>query len=184
MLLPWPGKTLNERSGSRGKVVQDRAANSPSARAGSRTVLVICATFRDHRELPRLVRPGFNYVFHDYASTSLEELIGGRAEGLDGAADPIAEVARIRAGIGDREIAAVVSTDDYPGATLAAVVAQELGLPGPDTGKGGLQLGQAVHLRPLPGHATRTDAMEVARRHRKTSGDSARRPFQAGLRGR
>ena len=48
----------------------------------ARTVLVLCSTFRDHRELPRLARPGVSYLFHDYASTSFEELIGGRAEGL------------------------------------------------------------------------------------------------------
>ena len=80
----------------------------------------------------RLARPGLDYLFHDYASTSLEELIGGRAEGWDGAADPITEVARICAEIRDRAIAAVVSTDDYPGSALAAVLAKELGLPGPD----------------------------------------------------
>jgi len=97
-----------------------------------RTVLVVCSTFRDHRELPRLARHGLNFLFHDYASTSLEELIGGRAQGLDGPADPIAEVARICAEIGDRTIAAVISTDDYPGSALAAVLAKELGLPGPD----------------------------------------------------
>jgi biotin carboxylase len=99
---------------------------------GARTVLVLCSTFRDHRELPRLARPGVSYLFHNYTSTSLEELIGGRAEGLEGAADPIAEVARIRADIGDHAIAAVVSTDDYPGSALAAVLAKELGFPGPD----------------------------------------------------
>ena len=94
-------------------------------------MLVVCATFRDHRELPRLGRPGLNFLFHDYASTSLEELICGGGEVLDGAADPVAEIARIRAAIGDRDIAAIVSTDDYPGAALAAVLAEELGLPGP-----------------------------------------------------
>src|SRR3990170_3767512 len=104
----------------------------PSGGAGCRTVLVVCSTFRDHRELPRLARPGLNYLFHDYASTSLEELIGGKGDGLGGAADPIAEIARIRAAIGDRDIAAIVSTDDYPGAALAAVLSAELGLPGPD----------------------------------------------------
>jgi len=98
----------------------------------SRTVLVVCSTFRDHRELPRLARRGVNYMFHDYASTSLEELIGGGAEELDRAADPIAEVARICAEIGDRTISAVISTDDYPGSALAAVLAKELGLLGPD----------------------------------------------------
>jgi biotin carboxylase len=113
-------------------LVQDLAEKRPSAGPDSRTVLVVCSTFRDHRELARLVRPGLNYLFHDYASTSLEELIGGRGEGLDGAADPVAEIARIRAAIGDRDLAAIVSTDDYPGAALAAVLAAELGLPGPD----------------------------------------------------
>ena len=112
--------------------MQDLAEKRPSAGAGCRTVLVVCSTFRDHRELPRLARPGLHYLFHDYASTSLEELIGGRGDGLGGAADPIAEIARIRAAIGDRDIAAIVSTDDYPGAALAAVLAAELGLPGPD----------------------------------------------------
>jgi biotin carboxylase len=93
---------------------------------------VVCSTFRDHRELPRLARPGLSYLFHDYASTSLEELIGGRAEGLHGVADPIAEVARISAEVVGRDIAAIVSTDDYPGSALASVLAKALGLPGPD----------------------------------------------------
>src|SRR6476646_4527442 len=129
----------NKSIGFRRVQVKDLAEQSFGASAESgrgtrqtRTVLVVCSTFRDHRELPRLQRPGLDYLFHDYASTSLEELIGGRAEGLDGAADPIVEVARICAEIGDRAIAAVVSTDDYPGSALAAVLAKELGLPGPD----------------------------------------------------
>ena len=112
--------------------MQDLAETRLSAGEGCRTVLVVCATFRDHRELPRLARPGLDFLFHDYASTSLEELICGRGEALDGAADPVAEIARIRAAIGDRDIAAIVSTDDYPGAALAAVLAADLGLPGPD----------------------------------------------------
>ena len=93
---------------------------------------MVCSTFRDHRELPRLARPGLSYLFHDYASTSLEELIGGRAEGLHGVADPIAEAARISAEVVGRDIAAIVSTDDYPGSALASVLAKALGLPGPD----------------------------------------------------
>ncbi|MGB3036865.1 MAG: hypothetical protein WBB72_05715, partial [Methyloceanibacter sp.] len=57
------------------------AVANPLRRAGAaRDVLVVCSTFRDHRELPRLARPGLHYLFHDYASTSLEELIDGRAE--------------------------------------------------------------------------------------------------------
>ena len=68
----------------------------------------------------------------DYVSTSLEELIDGKAEGLDGVADPIAEIARIEREVAGRDTAAIVSSDDYPGAALASVLAKELGLPGPD----------------------------------------------------
>ncbi len=107
-------------------------AHSPTRSAAPRDVLVVCSTFRDHRELPRLARPGLRYLFHDYASTSLEELIDGRGEDLDGVADPIAEIARIGAETAGRDIAAIVSTDDYPGAALASVLAKALGLPGPD----------------------------------------------------
>jgi biotin carboxylase len=104
------------------------------ASATTRTVLVVCATFRDHRELARLDRPSMRYRFHDYASTSLEELIGGRVAGHAGAADPIAEAERVLAELDGAEIAAVVSTDDYPGSALAAVLAKALHLPGPEPG--------------------------------------------------
>jgi biotin carboxylase len=109
------------------------AVADPLRRSGApRDILVVCSTFRDHRELPRLARPGLRYLFHDYASTSLEELIDGRGEDLDGVADPIAEIVRIGAETAGRDIAAIVSTDDYPGAALASVLAKALGLPGPD----------------------------------------------------
>jgi hypothetical protein len=120
------------------KVLADRTAaggepgQSGEADAKTRTVLVVCATFRDHRELARLGRPGMRYLFHDYASTSLEELICGRADGHAGAADPLAETERILAEIGGNDLTAVVSTDDYPGSALAAVLAKALGLPGPE----------------------------------------------------
>lgn len=121
-------KVLAEKRSAAG----GRAAFPGGVSAPLRTVLVVCATLRDHRELPRLTRLGTKYLFHDYASTSLEELIGGRAEGCEGAADPIAEAERILSWIDGAGIASVVSTDDYPGSALAAVLAKELGLPGPE----------------------------------------------------
>jgi biotin carboxylase len=97
-----------------------------------RKVLVVSATHRDHRELRLLNPPGIDFLFHDYASTSLEELIGGsEREGAD-AADPNIEVDRILADLEGANIIAVITSDDYPGAALAAIVAQRLGLPGPD----------------------------------------------------
>ena len=97
-----------------------------------RNILVICPTHRDHRELPLLSPPGTTYLFHDYASTSLEELIGKASFDGDVAACPLVEIDRILAKIDGVEIAAVISTDDYPGSALAAALAERLGLPGPD----------------------------------------------------
>jgi len=98
----------------------------------SGTILVICVTHRDHRELPLLAPPGIDFVFHDYASTSLEDLINARAAGGSPVADPLAEIERILDLAKDREVTGVISSDDYPGSALAAAVAKRLGLPAPD----------------------------------------------------
>jgi hypothetical protein len=97
----------------------------------SPVVLVVSATLRDHRELKLLFPSGVDFRFHDYASASLEELIVGK-EADKGAADPLVEVERILTSLDGTKIDAVVSTDDYPGSALAAIVAERLGLPGPD----------------------------------------------------
>jgi biotin carboxylase len=95
-------------------------------------ILVICPTHRDYRELPLLSTPGINYLFHDYASASLEDLISKTTPDGELAADPLAEIDRILATIDGMKVAAVISTDDYPGSALAAGVAKRLGLPGPE----------------------------------------------------
>lgn len=104
----------------------DEAADAP------RMVVVLCPTHRDYRELARLARPDTTYLFHDYSDTSLEELIGAQAGPEDRAACPLDEVALILAKLRDVAVEAVVSTDDYPGSALAAIVAKALGLPGPE----------------------------------------------------
>src|SRR5262245_37286134 len=73
-------------------------------------------------------------MFQDYASTSLEDLISERAAGGSPVADPLAEIERILDLVKGREIAGVISSDDYPGSALAAAVAKRLGLPAPDPG--------------------------------------------------
>ena len=98
----------------------------------SRTILVVCATHRDHRELPLLAESGIDFIFHDYASTSLEDLIAERAAEAGLVADPLGEIERILELVRNREIAGVISSDDYPGSALAAAVAERLGLPAPD----------------------------------------------------
>ena len=68
-------------------------------------------------------------IFHDYASIELEEMVSPAPKCI--AVDPILEeVERIVAKATSAGVVAVMSTDDYPGSTLAAIVAQRLGLPG------------------------------------------------------
>jgi biotin carboxylase len=93
---------------------------------------VICATHRDHRELPLLAEPGIDFIFHDYAGTSLEDLITERAAKAGLVADPLGEIERITELVRGREIAGVINSDDYPGSALAAAIAERLGLPAPD----------------------------------------------------
>ncbi len=98
----------------------------------NRIILVVCPTHRDYRELPRISPPGIDYIFHDYASTSLEDLVSNPDRAKDLAADPLDEIEAILAKVRGLELAGVITSDDYPGAALAAAVARRLGLPGPD----------------------------------------------------
>lgn len=104
----------------------------PGARETPRTVLVVSATHRDHRELKLLYPSGVDFRFHDYAGTPTEELIAGTEQDGADAADPLAEIDRVIEGLDGSAISAVISSDDYPGSALAAILAQRLGLPGPD----------------------------------------------------
>jgi biotin carboxylase len=111
---------------------EDAIDASGEAASPERIILVICPTHRDHRELPRISPPGIDYIFHDYASTSLEDLVSNPDRAKDLAADPLDEIEAILAKVRGLELAGVITSDDYPGSALAAVVAQRLGLPGPD----------------------------------------------------
>lgn len=91
----------------------------------------MCPTHRDYRELAH-VDPDGEYLFHDYASLALEDIAGSRAQTDVTIGDPIAEIERIYARFLTMDIAAVISTDDYPGSTLACIIAKKLGLPGPE----------------------------------------------------
>ncbi len=70
-------------------------------------------------------------LFHDYASTSLEDLIGNPdyAEDLPPIRSTRSRPSSPRCeGV---EIAGVICTNHYPGSALAAAVAKRLGLPDP-----------------------------------------------------
>jgi hypothetical protein len=92
--------------------------------------LILCPTHRDDRELGLLVRPGLSLIRHDYASLALEEIVATSSSAPPTIADPLDEIERILDRVSNETIAGVVSTDDYPGSTLACVVAKRLGLPG------------------------------------------------------
>lgn len=105
---------------------------SPNADGGNAagTVLVVCPSHRDHRELSILAEASrYHLVFHDYASIELEDMVSPEPRRI--AVGPVhEEVERIVAKAVSAGVDAVVSTDDYPGSTLAAIVAQRLRLPG------------------------------------------------------
>ena len=110
----------------------DASANSKEPAGSELVVLVVCPTHRDHRELPRISPPGVRYIFHDYASTSLEDLICNVASHADFTTGPLEEMEAILAKVAGVRLAGVISADDYPGSTLAAAIAKRLDLPGPD----------------------------------------------------
>ena len=76
---------------------EDAIDASGKAASPDRIILVVCPTHRDYRELPRLSPPGIEYIFHDYASTSLEDLVSNPDRAKDLAADPLDEIEAILA---------------------------------------------------------------------------------------
>lgn len=115
------------------------------------TVLVVCATRRDRRELTSLGRGDISFVFHDYASSELEEMVAPAARFTR--PRPVLEEieAMVEAALTGR-VEAVVSTDDYPGSTLAAILAARLSLPGtPATAD--LMCQHKYHSRQIQRHA-------------------------------
>jgi hypothetical protein len=93
-------------------------------------ILVVCATHRDRRELGRLDDVA-ECAFHDYASLELE-LIAGTPSHVSGAIrDPDAEIRSLVAQARMLAVRGILSTDDYPGTALAAIVGSHLGLSAP-----------------------------------------------------
>ena len=93
-------------------------------------LLCICPTQRDHRELAMLAN-SHTFVHHHYASLELEDLTARQPSAEASINDPQLEVESILKRCRDEPVEGVITTDDYPGTTLAAVVADELKLPSP-----------------------------------------------------
>jgi biotin carboxylase len=96
-------------------------------------VLFLCPTHRDYREIGRLNGARHDtFFFHDYATLALEELVAEEPPAGIRIPDPEAEIERIVRHCREVAVDCIVSTDDYPGSTLASIVARALGLPGVD----------------------------------------------------
>lgn len=92
-------------------------------------LLVVCATHRDRRELTRMAS-GHQLTWHEYATDVLEHLVAPRRRRTFTIVDPCAEVERLVDVCASMGVDGVVSTDDYPGSALAAIVTERLRLPG------------------------------------------------------
>ncbi|GBE10162.1 argininosuccinate lyase [bacterium BMS3Bbin12] len=98
------------------------------------TILWLCPSHRDHREISILgIDRRHRILFHDYASIELERMVAPEPVSMP-VADVEEEIGRITDRFGTRGVEAVVSTDDYPGSTLAAIAAEKLGLAGVSPG--------------------------------------------------
>lgn len=93
------------------------------------TYLLLCPTHRDDRELPLLGRGNINVIRHEYGSAALEQLVTPWPSTVPAIDDPVAEIELILTRVSNERLTGVISTDDYPGSTLACAVAKSLGLP-------------------------------------------------------
>ncbi|HJU28846.1 MAG TPA: ATP-grasp domain-containing protein [Candidatus Binataceae bacterium] len=94
-------------------------------------VMVVCPTHRDLRELSALEESREHmFACHEYASDALENLTAADRDDGISISDPEDEIETLVDRCVRERIDAVVSADDYPGSTLAAIVARRLGLPG------------------------------------------------------
>lgn len=94
-------------------------------------ILVVCPTLRDHREIRKLgLDSKFQFLFHVYAKVELEQMTRRSGQPPVNVATIEAELEWISKHYSKEEISGVMSTDDYPGATLASVIALAWKLPG------------------------------------------------------
>lgn len=100
--------------------------------ATSAPYLLICPTHRDLRELARLGLRQDQVLTHVYASDALERIAGANADAAEAVNNPLLEIEAILRQYQGTPLAGVISADDYPGSTIASIVARQRGLPGPD----------------------------------------------------
>lgn len=123
---------MNERDQSSAAIADEFESGRlcPFPKGGSR-YLLLCPTGRDRRELARVAPAGTEILEHEYASTLLESLVGQAPAAANAIGDPIQEIDRVLEQMAGKRLSGIISTDDYPGTTLAAVLAHALALPAP-----------------------------------------------------
>lgn len=90
--------------------------------AACKNILLLCPTMWDEAELPRIVAPS-HYCVVPFGTDVSEH---------PEAFDALGFIKEAIAAAGKNSISGVIASDDYPGSIIAAVTAQELGLPGPN----------------------------------------------------
>lgn len=110
----------------------EATAETDAAAAGAAPYLLICPTHRDLRELTHLGLGPDQVLTHIYASEALERMAGAATGGTEAVSDPLVEIDAILRKYRGQALAGVISADDYPGSTIASVVARRRGLAGPD----------------------------------------------------
>src|SRR5947207_15261099 len=94
-------------------------------------ILVLCPSHRDYREIHALESASrHEFVFHDYGNPAIEELIAEEPPAEVSLGDPELEIEQIADRYGPYGIDGVISTDDYPGTTLASIISRRFGVPG------------------------------------------------------
>lgn len=96
------------------------------------TILIICPTHRDLREIEHLgLEREHKFIVHHYASLELEDMVVHQSSSQPIIDNVEEEVAKILDRYGIHRIDGVISADDYPGSMIASIVAEAWNLPGP-----------------------------------------------------
>jgi len=93
------------------------------------TILVICPTQDDQRELSNPRFRDYTFVFDDYTCEEIEKSSFGASKQVT---DPRHVLRTIEQKYGHIKFDAVIATDDYPGIILASIIAKKNGLRSPE----------------------------------------------------
>jgi len=97
-----------------------------------KTILVICPTQRDYREIDNtLLNKQYNFIFQRWNKGAFDELVVSKDTDCTRWLEPEAMINFLVGLCIGENVDAVVSSDDYPGSVFASIVAERCGLFGP-----------------------------------------------------